>query len=240
MLLRYLSIAALLVLSACGLTDRLLNNDELATCANSPLSDQIEHCNYLVGDSTFALVLDYTRTPGNGDPSCGFLDDAGLVRSMADDLPIPACQIDWSTDEPKLDEGSVVVIGVSIHDAMCRWPIDDPEAIRCEIDASTYTDVVDHYGQFAPVVVVEAPPVDEAQNPTYAANSNARIAELNQKVAETLGCALVPYEIRLRSPLVDGVHYEPNETIEPTALALLQLGSDNACRPGPTANEDPS
>ncbi len=146
--------------------------------------------------------------------------------------PNSGCQIDWQADAPELDDGAIIVIGVSIHDAMCRAPAGDLEAMDWTIDASVYADVVEHYQAFGEVAVVEAPPVDAEGNAGFAEVSNDRLVELNQHVAQTLGCDLIGYDVRLQSPLYDGLHYIPGEFTEPTVISLMSLSPERTCNAG--------
>lgn len=146
--------------------------------------------------------------------------------------PNSGCQIDWQADAPELDDGAIIVIGVSIHDAMCRAPAGDLEAMDCTIDASVYADVVEHYQAFGEVAVVEVPPVDAEGNPGFAEVSNDRLVELNRQVAQTLGCDLIGYDVRLQSPLYDGLHYIPGEFTEPTVISLMSLSPERTCNAG--------
>ena len=79
------------------------------------------------------------------------------------------------------------ILGVSVWDAFAA-------------DLDGYAAAHDYYDDFGPVVWVGAPEVES----TWTA---AEVAALNAGVAETLGCALAPWEIRHAEYVEDNLHY---------------------------------
>lgn len=115
------------------------------------------------------------------------------------------------------DDVEVVVASVSI------WDVD---ATSEEISEG-YRAAHEHLSALAPTVWVELPPVFgvPSNHPSHEDS-----AELNEAVAEALGCELEHWSIR-KAPTVDGVHYD-SAGARRVAGRLGTLHAADACRTG--------
>ncbi|GJM38012.1 MAG: hypothetical protein DHS20C19_13790 [Acidimicrobiales bacterium] len=178
---------------------------------------------HVVGDSTAYQVGDVVEQfdgSHNAHLGCGFTDvPAGTYRVLPNGAgAYEPCTIPFG-DMTGIDNDDYVVAFVSIHDAFCEAPVQNPTP--AQVDCSFQTDgyvaaqaAWDAAG--VDVIWVQLPPYQPG--PTgdphpYAAEMNSRIPWFNLAVQIELGCDLVPSNLRTDPHpdhgqlFLEGLHY---------------------------------